>query len=83
MPLEPRYEVIVSVRSKAKGDGIISALPIEFKENVTYAVVEDIAQDNAFDEVRPYVSLPSPFFSILHHANEASALLIWLCGNRP
>lgn len=46
-----RYQVIVSVRSAAKGDGIISALPEELKANVSYEVVEDIAEENAFDEV--------------------------------
>lgn len=46
-----RYQVIVSVRSAAKGDGIISALPREFKADVSYEVVEDIAKENAFDEV--------------------------------
>lgn len=46
-----RYQVIVSVRSVAKGDGIISALPEELKGNVSYEVVEDIAKENAFDEV--------------------------------
>jgi hypothetical protein len=43
--------VIVSVRSAAKGDGILSALPQEFKGDVSYEVVEDIAKENAFDEV--------------------------------
>ncbi|PCH03990.1 NAD-dependent epimerase/dehydratase [Penicillium occitanis (nom. inval.)] len=48
--LSSGYQVIVSVRSAAKGDGIISALPEELKANVSYEVVEDIAEENAFDE---------------------------------
>ncbi|OKL58466.1 hypothetical protein UA08_05977 [Talaromyces atroroseus] len=44
------YHVIVTVRSNIKGDGIISALPQEFKGDVSYEVVEDIAQEGAFDE---------------------------------
>lgn len=44
------YKVIVSVRSAAKGDDIISALPQELRGHVSYEVVEDIAKENAFDE---------------------------------
>ena len=45
------YQVVVSVRSAAKGDAIISALPRELKAAASYEVVEDIAKENAFDEV--------------------------------
>jgi hypothetical protein len=46
-----RYKVVVSVRSAAKGDSIISSYPEDIRKDISYEVVEDIAQDGAFDEV--------------------------------
>ncbi|QKX55325.1 uncharacterized protein TRUGW13939_02417 [Talaromyces rugulosus] len=44
------YKVVVSVRSAIKGDSIISSYPEDIRKDISYEVVEDIAQDGAFDE---------------------------------
>jgi hypothetical protein len=46
-----RYTVVTTVRSKAKGEQILTAHPTVPKEKLAYVVVSDIAQDGAFDAV--------------------------------
>lgn len=48
------FNVVTTVRSQTKGDWILKAHPGLSKEKLSYAVVEDIAKEGAFDEV--YIS---------------------------
>jgi nucleoside-diphosphate-sugar epimerase len=53
--MPPRFNVVTTVRSQTKGDWILKAHPGLSQEKLSYAVVEDIAKEGAFDEV--YISL--------------------------
>ncbi|KAH8691972.1 putative NAD dependent epimerase/dehydratase [Talaromyces proteolyticus] len=44
------YRVIVTVRSALKGDKIISSFPEDTRKDISYEIIEDIAQDGAYDE---------------------------------
>lgn len=44
----------MSVRSAVKGDSIISSYPVDIQKDISYEVVEDIAQNGSFDEVCRY-----------------------------
>ncbi|KAK2681943.1 hypothetical protein RAB80_003736 [Fusarium oxysporum f. sp. vasinfectum] len=62
--LQEGYEVVATVRSEKKGQDILSAFPAA-KSQLSYAIVEDIAWDNAFDEaVRT-----AEFGTVLHVAS--------------
>ncbi|CRG86757.1 Putative NADPH-dependent methylglyoxal reductase GRP2 [Talaromyces islandicus] len=63
--LEHGFNVVTTVRSQAKGDWILKAHPGLSKEKLSYAVVEDIAKEGAFDEV---VKL-APFEYVIHTAS--------------
>lgn len=45
------YTVVTTVRSTLKGDQILAAHPSVSKEQLSYVVVPDIAQEGAFDQV--------------------------------
>jgi hypothetical protein len=49
--MPPRFNVVTTVRSQTKGDWILKAHPGLSQEKLSYAVVEDIAKEGAFDEV--------------------------------
>uniref|UniRef100_A0A8H7KDT0 NAD-dependent epimerase/dehydratase domain-containing protein n=1 Tax=Bionectria ochroleuca TaxID=29856 RepID=A0A8H7KDT0_BIOOC len=49
--LERGYTVITTVRSQAKGDQLIKAQTESFKSKLSYAIVGDIAQRDAFNAV--------------------------------
>ncbi|KAG7413846.1 Ketoreductase azaE [Fusarium oxysporum f. sp. rapae] len=58
------YEVVATVRSERKGQDILGAFPAA-KAQLSYAIVEDIARENAFDEaVRT-----AKFDAVLHVAS--------------
>ncbi|KAK2686238.1 hypothetical protein QWA68_014687 [Fusarium oxysporum] len=62
--LQEGYEVVATVRSEKKGQDILSAFPAA-KSQLSYAIVEDIARGNAFDEaVRT-----TEFDAVLHVAS--------------
>ncbi|KAH7187075.1 hypothetical protein BKA60DRAFT_548464 [Fusarium oxysporum] len=62
--LQEGYEVVVTVRSEKKGQDILGAFPTA-KSQLSYAIVEDIARENAFDEaVRT-----AKFDAVLHVAS--------------
>ena len=57
--LEKSYEVVTTVRSPEKGAKILSAHSTISKNRLSYAIVEDVAQKGAFDEVsRHYYEYP-------------------------
>ncbi|KAI7769302.1 hypothetical protein LZL87_011832 [Fusarium oxysporum] len=62
--LQEGYEVVATVRSERKGQDILGAFPAA-KAQLSYAIVEDIARENAFDEaVRT-----AKFDAVLHVAS--------------
>ncbi|KAM0084066.1 methylglyoxal reductase (NADPH-dependent) gre2 [Fusarium odoratissimum] len=62
--LQEGYEVVATVRSERKGQDILGAFPAA-KAQLSYAIVEDIARENAFDEaVRA-----AKFNAVLHVAS--------------
>jgi hypothetical protein len=46
-----RFEVVVTVRSKEKGQRILDAHPNTSQDELSFVIVEDIAEEGAFDEV--------------------------------
>lgn len=48
--LEHGHSVVATVRSQAKADKIREAYPKTPKEKLDFVIVEDIAQEGAFDE---------------------------------
>jgi hypothetical protein len=52
--------VVVTVRSEEKGRRIIQSIDGTLGKHVSYAVVEDIAREGAFDEVSLPPSFPIP-----------------------
>lgn len=46
-----RYNIVTTVRSRAKGEAILAAHPGTTQAELSFDIVEDIAQDGAFDEV--------------------------------
>ncbi|KAJ5584659.1 NAD(P)-binding protein [Penicillium hispanicum] len=73
------HSVVTTVRSQNKGDAILRAHPELTKNRLDYAIVEDMAKLNAFDDA--VVSEP-PFEAVIHtaspyhfHAKDAKELL--------
>ncbi|KIV78236.1 hypothetical protein PV11_09972 [Exophiala sideris] len=64
--LDRGYDVVTTVRSKAKGDAIIAAHPRVQGEKLSYVTVEDVAEDGAFDEA---VKSDPPFDYVIHTAS--------------
>ncbi|RBA09676.1 hypothetical protein FPRO05_05612 [Fusarium proliferatum] len=62
--LQEGYEVVTTVRSEKKGQDILAAFPAA-KSQLSYAIVEDIARENAFDEAVK----TAKFDSVLHVAS--------------
>lgn len=46
-----RFEVVVTARSAPKGQRIIDGVSPGVQERVSYTIVEDVAEDDAFDDV--------------------------------
>ncbi|RAH64723.1 SDR family oxidoreductase [Aspergillus aculeatinus CBS 121060] len=74
------HSVVTTVRSQNKADAIQKAHPDVNQDRLSFAIVEDIAQPNAFD--RAVVSDP-PFEAVIHtaspyhfHAKDAKELLL-------
>lgn len=64
--LQSGHSVVFTVRSKEKGDKILSSHPKESSKNLSYVIVEDIAKEGAFDSA--VISNP-PFEAVLHTAS--------------
>lgn len=64
--LEHKHSVVTTVRSQAKADKIAQAHPNVGKDQLDFAIVEDIAQEGAFDKA--VVSNP-PFEAVIHTAS--------------
>jgi len=64
--LEHKHSVVTTVRSQAKADKIAQAHPKAGKDQLDFAIVEDIAQEGAFDKA--VVSDP-PFEAVIHTAS--------------
>ena len=60
------YSVVTTVRSTAKADQIRAAYPKIGTDRLDFAIVEDIAQEDAFDDA--LVSTP-PFEAVIHTAS--------------
>jgi nucleoside-diphosphate-sugar epimerase len=60
------HDVVFTVRSDAKGDKILKNHPDTPKSKLSYVIVKDIAQANAFDEA---VKSDPPFEAVLHTAS--------------
>lgn len=46
-----RFSVVVTARSPEKGQAIVDSIEESLRPDVSFAVVEDVAQDGAFDHV--------------------------------
>lgn len=64
--LQGGHSVVFTVRSNEKGEKILSNHPKVGKDKLSYVIVEDIAQENAFDEA---VKSDPPFEAVLHTAS--------------
>ncbi|KAK4553606.1 Glycine-rich RNA-binding protein 2, mitochondrial [Recurvomyces mirabilis] len=64
--LDHGHSVVTTVRSQAKADKIASAHKSAGKDKLSFAIVEDIAQENAFDEA---VKSDPPFEAVIHTAS--------------
>lgn len=64
--LEHKHSVVTTVRSQAKADKVAAAHPKAGKDQLDFAIVEDIAQEGAFDKA--VVSDP-PFEAVIHTAS--------------
>jgi hypothetical protein len=51
VPGPDSFDVVVTVRSQEKGHRIKGSIDETLKQRVSYVVVEDIAEDGAFDKV--------------------------------
>ncbi|OQU97516.1 hypothetical protein CLAIMM_03441 [Cladophialophora immunda] len=60
------YSVVTTVRSTAKADKIRAAYPTIGTDRLDFAIVEDIAQDDAFDDA---LISTSPFEAVIHTAS--------------
>ena len=60
------HSVVTTVRSQAKADSIKKAHPKYGKDKLDFAIVEDIAQPDAFNEA---VKSDPPFESVIHTAS--------------
>lgn len=64
--LEHKHSVVTTVRSQAKADKVAAAHPKAGKDQLDFAIVEDVAQEGAFDKA--VVSNP-PFDAVIHTAS--------------
>lgn len=64
--IQQGYSVVTTVRSTDKADKIRSAYPTVGVDRLDFSIIEDIAQENAFDEV--LMSTP-PFDAVIHTAS--------------
>jgi nucleoside-diphosphate-sugar epimerase len=64
--LEHGHSVVTTVRSQEKANKIKEVYPYTPKSELDFAVVEDIAQEGAFDEA--VISDP-PFEAVIHTAS--------------
>ena len=49
--LDHGFTVTASVRSKDKGESLLSVIPDDCRNSVSYVIVNDVAKDGAFDDV--------------------------------
>ncbi|KAI1391827.1 ketoreductase [Hypoxylon trugodes] len=49
--LDEGFEIVTTVRSDEKGQGIVESAKPSLRERVSYAIVRDISEDGAFDSV--------------------------------
>ncbi|KAG8529930.1 uncharacterized protein KY384_005411 [Bacidia gigantensis] len=61
--LEADHSVVTSVRSHEKGQWILKNHPGVSKDKLSYAIVEDIAKEGAFDEA---IKSDPPFDTVIH-----------------
>jgi hypothetical protein len=54
------FNVVVTVRTKEKGQRILESLEGLSRDNVSYVVVEDITAEGAFDAVAQHTSIYNP-----------------------
>ncbi|KAK4097902.1 NAD(P)-binding protein [Parathielavia hyrcaniae] len=64
--LDHDFEVVVTVRSQEKGQRVLESLDKALRTRTSYVVVEDIAQDGAFDQA---VQADPPFDYVIHTAS--------------
>lgn len=64
--LQNKHSVVFTVRSDAKGEKILSNHPDVPRSQLSYVIVEDIAQEHAFDHA---VQSDPPFEAVLHTAS--------------
>jgi len=64
--LQHGHSVVTTVRSQSKADKIKEAHPDTPKDKLDFAIVEDIAQEGAFDEA---VKSDPPFEAVIHTAS--------------
>ncbi|KAF2153710.1 NAD(P)-binding protein [Myriangium duriaei CBS 260.36] len=64
--LEHGHSVVTTVRSQEKADKIKQAHPNSGKDKLDFAIVEDIAQEGAFDQA---VKSDPPFEAVIHTAS--------------
>ncbi|KAH6612815.1 hypothetical protein B0J18DRAFT_441124 [Chaetomium sp. MPI-SDFR-AT-0129] len=64
--LEEGFDVVVTVRSQEKGQRVVKSVDETVGKKVSFVVVEDIAQDGAFDEA---VKSDPPFEYVIHTAS--------------
>lgn len=64
--LERGHSVVTTIRSQAKADRIAKAHPNYGKDKLSFVLVEDVAQESAFDKA--VVSDP-PFEAVIHTAS--------------
>jgi nucleoside-diphosphate-sugar epimerase len=64
--LKRGHSVVTTVRSQEKADKIRQAHPDVSSKNLDFAIVEDIAQEGAFDKA--VISDP-PFEAVIHTAS--------------
>ncbi|KAJ5938589.1 hypothetical protein N7466_001723 [Penicillium verhagenii] len=64
--LQHGFDTVVTVRSEEKGQRILDAHPNTPKENLSFVIVKDVAEDGAFDEA---VKSNPPFDYVLHTAS--------------
>ncbi|KAF1983686.1 NAD(P)-binding protein [Aulographum hederae CBS 113979] len=64
--LKRGHSVVTTVRSQAKADKIKEAHPEASSSNLSFAIVEDIAQPGAFDEA---IKSDPPFEAVIHTAS--------------
>lgn len=60
------FIVVVTARSEAKGQRIIEGVDPSLREHVSFVIVDDIAQDGAFDQA---VEAGPPFDFVVHTAS--------------